>query len=267
MHLQLNHQGGPLSVLQITDTHLGASAASRLAGVNTHQSLAAVLAAVRRAGEADLLLLTGDLSDDGSPQAYQALDSQLVSLGVSQAWLPGNHDDRACMEATVPERMVHTIAAGNWGIILLNSQIPGAVGGALAAGEINRLAAFLADPAHDFILVCVHHHPLPIASRWLDEQRIANADELLGLIDRCPRVRGLIWGHIHQVYDAWRGSVRLLGAPSTCVQFAPGCERFKVDQLGPGWRKLRLHEDGRLETRVYRLDGELAEIDYGCQGY
>ena len=267
MHLKLDHSAGPLRVLQITDTHLGATPDKRLAGASTLQCLSDVLGAAAAGEPADLLLLTGDLADDGSPQAYRMLERVLSGWDVPQAWLPGNHDDLANMQAVVPHRLIQTVAAGNWGIILLNSQIAGEVGGALSEPELDRLRAFLASPDWSFCLVCVHHHPVAIGCRWLDEQRIANADELLRILDQAPKARALLWGHVHQVYDGRRGALRLLGAPSTCVQFAPHSERFKVDLVAPGWRGLVLHEDGRIETSVQRLSHGCPDIDYDCAGY
>lgn len=266
MHLKLDHSAGSLRIVQITDTHLGALPDKRLAGVSTLQSLDEVLAAVA-AEPADLLLLTGDLSDDGSPQAYRMLEQRLSGFAAAQAWLPGNHDDVDAMRAEVPQRLVRTVAAGHWGIILLNSQIPGQVGGALSRAELDRLRSFLQAPEWAHCLICVHHHPVDIGSRWLDEQRIANADELLRIAAGSAKARAVLWGHIHQVYDGWYGPVRLLGAPSTCVQFEPGSERFRLDRLAPGWRSLVLHEDGRLETTVRRLAHSSPEVDYACAGY
>lgn len=267
MHLALKSQGGPLSVLQITDTHLGASEGNQLAGITTQQSLDSVLDIAAKETPPDLILLTGDLSDDGSDAAYQRLADRMATTGIPHAWLPGNHDNLEAMSRVWPGQYFQTIGAGEWGLILLNSQIPGAVGGALEQSELDRLQAFLDDPQYSYILVCVHHHPVLIGCDWLDEQRISNADELFALLDVNPKVRGVMWGHVHQEYDDWRGHMRLLGSPSTCVQFAPNQRDFKVDELGPGCRWLWLGEDGSLETRVDRVDVAAFEVDYDCAGY
>ena len=64
-----------------------------------------------------------------------------------------------------------------------------------------------------------------------------------------------------------RGDLRLLASPSTCVQFAPGSEEFQVDRSAPGYRWLRLHADGRLDTGVSRVTGIHFEVDYSVKGY
>ncbi|MDO8698550.1 MAG: phosphodiesterase, partial [Pseudomonas sp.] len=112
-----------------------------------------------------------------------------------------------------------------------------------------------------------HHHPVSIGCRWMEPIGLRNADELFAVLDAYPQVRGVLWGHIHQEFDQLRNGVRLLASPSTCVQFAPGSEEFQVDQEAPGYRWLRLHADGQLETGVSRVTGIPFEVDYSVKGY
>ena len=59
---------------------------------------------------------------------------------------------------------------------------PGHVGGRSTAHELERLDRALADsPAH--AMVCLHHHPVAMGSRWLDTVGLANADDFWRVID------------------------------------------------------------------------------------
>ena len=53
-------------IVQLTDTHIYADAAARFDGVDTRASLRAVLAHLHAGPPYDLLVLSGDLSMDGS---------------------------------------------------------------------------------------------------------------------------------------------------------------------------------------------------------
>jgi Icc protein len=106
-------------------------------------------------------------------------------------------------------------------------------------------------------LIGVHHPPVRVGSRWLDRLGLQNADELFGAIDRHDQVRGVLSGHVHQACDTRRGPVRVMTTPSTCAQFLPGTERCVMDQRPPGYRWLRLHADGTIQTEVVWLDGWL----------
>jgi Icc protein len=103
------------------------------------------------------------------------------------------------------------------------------------------------------VLIFVHHHPLPIGCRWLDHIALDNGDELLERVRRHPQIRGVVWGHIHQAWEGRLRQARLLGTPSTCIQFAPGTEKFALALEPPGWRQLTLHPDGTFSSTVHHL--------------
>jgi Icc protein len=96
---------------------------------------------------------------------------------------------------------------------------------------------------------------------------LRNREALFAVLERFPQARAVLWGHVHQEIDRLHGSLRLLASPSTCIQFEPGSEDFKVDERAPGYRWLRLLPDGGLETGVERVTGFDFEVDYGSDGY
>ncbi|GAB3284201.1 3',5'-cyclic-AMP phosphodiesterase [Parahaliea aestuarii] len=240
--------------------------------MDTDHSMLAVIEQARRDGRrADLVVATGDLADGGAPAAYLRLQAALQAFCPRQFWLPGNHDDCAAM-AAVPgseELLCGDLRIGNWQILLLNSQIPGEIGGEIGADQLGALQRALQSAADDRLhtLVCLHHQPVPIGCDWLDEQRVADADALFAVVERFPGVKALLWGHVHQEVDRRRGDLRLLSSPSTCVQFAPGSEDFQADDQPPGYRWLELHEDGRLDTGVSRVQGVTFEVNLQQRGY
>lgn len=249
----------PLRVLQLTDTHLYADPAATLYDCNTEDSLRRVLDAVRAEADApDLVLLTGDLTHDGSVPAYNRLARLLDDAFDAPVWcLPGNHDEAATLRHELDGDGVSSIAGGtvaDWQLILLDSTVQGSEGGHLTDAELERLDSALHDCAAPHALVCLHHNPVLMNSRWLDTMTVDNAPALFAVLDRHPRVRVLLWGHVHQPFDGTRNDVRLLASPSTCVQFLPGSESFALDSRPPGYRWLLLHPDGTVETSVHYVD-------------
>jgi len=268
----LPHPGGPVRVVQLTDTHLCRQRGGTLLGMDTDHSLQAVIDLVRaEQPRIDLLLGTGDLSDQGALEAYQRLRDYFARLTPLSCWLPGNHDDRGNMErvADHPLRLCRDIRLGRWQVLMLDSQVPGEVGGALGGDELALLedALAAADAEGLFSLVCLHHQPVKIGCDWLDEQMVADADAFFAVLDRFPGVRGVLWGHVHQQVDRRHGDIRLLASPSTCVQFAPGSADFKADPAPPGYRWLDLEQDGTLGTGVSRVRGVSFEVDLDSGGY
>ena len=245
-----------LRLLQFTDPHLFGRREAELKGVRSYASLQQVLAHARqRHWNAEALLLTGDLvHDDGG--GYAHLREIFGGLDKPVYCLPGNHDTPEFASALRghPFQLGGHADLRAWRLIMLDSTVPGEAHGRLSEEELQRLEQLIASADGRHLLICLHHHPVPMASHWLDQVRLQNAERLFEITDRSAAVRAIAWGHVHQSFDARRKGVRLLGAPSTCAQFMPYSERFAVDASPPGYRRLALHADGSIETEIVRIE-------------
>ena len=259
-----------LRILQITDTHLYSQADGRLLGVNTLDSFHAVIDTFLDTGwEPDLVLATGDLVHDASPEGYRDLAKLLDRFGKPVFCLPGNHDKPQVMREHLQGKHVscpRVIDKKGWRLVLLDSVIEGEVGGRLNAGELELLEDALNGNARH-VLLSLHHQPVPIGSAWLDEMGLKNADELASVMGRHPEIKGVLWGHVHQQFDDQRNGVRLMASPSTCVQFAPHSDEFSVGQQQPGFRLLALMPDGQILSEVMRTDRIPQGLEIASGGY
>jgi Icc protein len=250
-----------LRLLQFTDTHLYGSAMESLRGVQTLPALKRALACARmRDWPVDAMLVTGDIVQD-DPAGYPHFRRLFADFGVPVLCLPGNHDDRVAMRSELagkPFVMGGHVDLGAWRIVLLDSCVAGSAGGKLSATALADLDRALGSSPAKHALVCLHHHPIPMASRWLDQVGLENSEEFLALIDRHRNVRGVVWGHVHQAFDSLRKGVRLLSTPSTCAQFMPRADQFEVDIRPPAYRTFELQSDGTLVTEVVWLELERA---------
>ncbi len=259
-----------LKILQLTDTHLYADEQGRLLGVNTLETLRGAIEAFQNTGwQPDLVLATGDLVHDASPEGYRRLAGLLDRFGVPVYCLPGNHDAPETMRRHLAGERVscpRLVDHKGWRLVLLDSVVPGEVGGHLAESELMLLRNALEDGDQP-TLVCLHHQPVPVGSHWIDSMGLDNAAALWELVDRFPRVKGLLWGHVHQVYDERRDGLRLMGTPSTCVQFSPESDEFSVDQQQPGFRLLALLPDGQILSEVMRVQQMPRGLEVASAGY
>jgi Icc protein len=157
-----------INVLQITDTHLYANSSDCLLGLNTEQSLEAIISAIRaRQLPADLILATGDLAHDGTPAAYQKIVTHLESFGRPVYCLPGNHDEAEALQKTLKEgllRYTEHAYQGNWHFIFLDSTLPHSEGGHLGPAALQSLETHLQTDPDKHTLVCLHHQPVLMGS-------------------------------------------------------------------------------------------------------
>jgi Icc protein len=241
----------------LTDPHLYGSEGEMLRGIATLPSLEATLAhAQQRDWPPDAVLVTGDLVQD-DPAGYAHFRRVFAALRLPVLCLPGNHDEPEAMRRELdcaPFIVGGSVDIGLWRIVLLDSTMPGSAAGRLNGQNLAALESSLAASPQRHVLVCLHHHPVPMASHWLDRVGLQNAAEFFDVIDRHPNVRGIVWGHVHQNYDALRKGVRLLATPSTCAQFLPRSEQFAIDQRPPGYRTLELKPDGSILTDLIWIE-------------
>ena len=243
-------------VAQLSDLHLMADPEASVYGVQPDRTFARVL---RRLHEEEtrpeLLLLTGDLSEDGSTAAYARLREALAETGLPACWIPGNHDDAQAARSALDRSPVRAPSQGDvpgWTLVLLDSQVDGAEHGALSEGSLAALERTLATHAEQPALVASHHPPLQIGAPYIDRINLREAGPLLEILANHAPGGVYLYGHVHQEARHERGPWTFLGCPATCVQFPPGVEVFAPTTEPPGYRLVHLEPDGAWDTRVRR---------------
>jgi 3',5'-cyclic-AMP phosphodiesterase len=167
--------------------------------------------------------------------------------------VPGNHDIRGMMREELQGEPFHycsSLEVNNWLIAGIDSSVEGQAAGSLEASELERLDRLLDSSRAEHVMICLHHPPLPVGSRWLDELALQNADEFLELANASGKVRLVVFGHVHQAFDDVYRSLRIIGTPSTCRQFAADSDRFAVDDKPPAYRRIELYARGGVDTEV-----------------
>lgn len=198
-------------------------------------------------------LITGDLIQDDSAEAYEVFRDLLLPLNMRMHCIPGNHDVRALMQAACSRPPFSYCAKeeiGDWLIVGIDSCVSGQAGGAVTVHELQRLDDAIRSSEASHVLVHLHHPPVAMGSRWLDTVLLDNGDALLQRLHELARVRMVLFGHVHQPYDGERHGIRIVGTPSTCSQFAPGSEEFAVDDRPPAYRRLTLLPDGSIDDEL-----------------
>ncbi len=208
----------------------------------------------------DALLVTGDISHEGDVGSYQRFAAILADYYAGpMLCLPGNHDRAAAMQQVLGD--ASALDLPGWLLIGLDSHVDGQVGAGLAETDMVSLRRELAASGGRHVLIATHHPPVDVGCPWLDKDRIQNGAELLEWLSEHAGVKGMVFGHAHQVIDSAHEHLALLGTPSTCFQFAPLTQSFAVDERKPGYRWLRLDAHGGVQTEVGRVDDYPLTLD------
>ncbi|MBM0741948.1 3',5'-cyclic-AMP phosphodiesterase [Phormidium sp. CLA17] len=260
----------PLLIAQITDTHLYADAQKELLGLQTSQSFQCVIEQVNALEQRpDLILLTGDLSQDGTAESYERLHTMVSPLAIPTYWLPGNHDCPKTMAQVLTRSPISpqkSFYADPWHIVLLDSSVPGCVHGYLSPESLEWLDQELRQSNDAPALIAFHHPPFLSGSDWMNDIGLLNAEEFFEVCDRHSHVKLVLFGHIHQNFSHQRNQVHYLGTPSTCIQFKPNSVNFALDEEQPGLRLVTLYPDGKWESEVERVVYS-CKLDFAAAGY
>lgn len=155
--------------------------------------------------EPAFVAITGDLTNRGDPESYALLAEALDRFEVPLLLALGNHDDRAAFRAQFepgaaePEAPVfHHARHGELHVIALDSLVPGRVGGAVGAAQLEMLDAALSEHPGCRKLILCHHPPhtdRPGALPW----ESLSAEDTAGLarVLAGHEIAGMLCGHVH----------------------------------------------------------------------
>ena len=241
-------------LLHISDPHLHAHRDARMRGLNTYESFKSVLEHARNSGrQPDAVIATGDLVQDETRQGYQRFRELTEPLKVPVHCIPGNHDAPSIMSEMLnepPFQFCGNAVYDNWCLLMLNTAMKWNECGNLEQEQLESLEHSLNEHSGRHVMICMHHHPIPMGSHWLDGIGLQNNAAFLDIVDRHNNVRCIAWGHVHQASDRLRQDIRMLSTPSTGAQFLPESDTFMIDTKPAGYRWLELHPDGTIDTEV-----------------
>lgn len=212
---------------QITDCHVvehGELVADRV------DSAAALERTVRRINELPvppaLVVATGDLVNDGRPAQYDRFEELVAELTMPLLPLPGNHDDRGELRARFPDVLPsggpddpidHVVELGPLLLVLLDTQVPGSVAGAVTADQIAWLDGVLSDAPDRPTIVFQHHPPFATGIGFMDREAFTGGDSYEAMLAGHPQVQLVSCGHLHRAIVHRFAATVACTWPSTCV--------------------------------------------------
>jgi 3',5'-cyclic AMP phosphodiesterase CpdA len=201
-----------MKIILLTDTHLTAPGGT-VCGLDPLARLDACIADINRHhADADLVVLSGDLANDGEPEAYMALRESLTALTPPHHLMLGNHDDRAIFRDVFPEADVEdgfvqaAVDTADGRLILLDTLDFGHVEGRLCAERLRWLDRRLGEAQGRPVFVFMHHPPFQLRMPVLDGIGLADPDLLHAVMAKHGNVRHIFAGHVHRLATGvWRG--------------------------------------------------------------
>lgn len=206
-------------VLHLSDPHLAAPGVDTY-GVDAGASLDRILYDARFVPDIDLVVVSGDIADDGSVEGYAGVLDRAgrfaAERGIPHVYTTGNHDIRKSFASVLASGHLAPDGTdiGRLGnktsdvraavsevsglrVITLDSLVPGSVHGHVGEDQLEWLRTTLAEPAPAGTIVVLHHPPIAVhSSPFMASVGLRNAAEL-GEIVAGSDVHALLCGHFH----------------------------------------------------------------------
>ena len=258
-----------MRIAQISDPHIRAAKHLYQGLVDSNAMFQAAVNAVNALHPpVDLVLLSGDVVDEGTHEEYVNAGSLLAQLKAPLLAIPGNHDNRQNFRAHFPNpAYADSSPAGpchfvrdfvlperdqSLRIVGLDVTVPGAHHGEFDTDAAQWLEKTLSDAPsrHQPTLIMMHQPPLESGIPYIDLYNCRQADRLARLLHRFPNVERILCGHIHRSMQLRFGGTLLCTAPSTTTAIAlrlhPDAE--EASYVEPPAFLLHHWMDGRILT-------------------
>ncbi|MFD8568045.1 metallophosphoesterase family protein [Streptomyces sp. NPDC059639] len=270
-----------MRILHLSDLHLDEAGAPDADGADGTAALRLLLEGLRYLDNLEVVLVTGDVADDGSRKAYARVHELLSEYaGRREAqviYTTGNHDDRrafrdvlgsghgqpeAVYEGAAGERAAVT-TVGGWRLITLDTLVPGKGYGRLDHDQLDWLRARLAEPAPSGTVLAFHHPPVALDVEVQQALGLENPAELAAAI-RGTDVQLILCGHFHLQILARLEQATVWVTPGVVSRIdltaQPGTERAVH---GPSASLVRLGEPhGPLIHTLHARDPRMGQTVY-----
>jgi 3',5'-cyclic-AMP phosphodiesterase len=264
-------------IAHLSDTHLTGSGFDE-DGVDAASALDRMLHDLRLVPDVDLVVVSGDIADDGSVAGCAGVLERVgrfaAERGVPQVYCTGNHDARGPFGEVFgsghlgadgrdqgepirdagDERAAVSVVGG-LRVITLDSLVPGEVLGRISEAQLAWLRSVLAEPAPDGSIVVLHHPP--VALDWFPQMaaiNLQNAADLARAIQGRD-VRAVLCGHYHLQLSATLAGVPVWVTPGivTRLDLTAGPAQVRA-VTGAGAGLVELTPDGHSFHALHARD-------------
>ncbi|UCF97501.1 MAG: metallophosphoesterase [Spirochaetaceae bacterium] len=251
-----------MRIAHISDFHLPTKPGQIVNGARPDANLVEAVAVLKKqAPKPDLVVLGGDLLEDGQKGNYEAIAELFKDVQVPLHTVVGNHDDiKALQKSSLIEkgkdyRGYESFDQDKHHIILLNSAGTGKSLGNIEEEQLIWLSEDLSENHGKPVLIFMHHHPIDSHIPWLDKMKLENAEAFWEIVPPYSKnILGVFFSHLHiQISTAVRG-VLVASPPAICCQYSGNNDASKAELSAeqPGFNLIDM-KDWNVRVRTVRF--------------
>lgn len=239
-----------IKIGQISDLHIG-KCDDFVQGIDVCNNFRVALNAMKKE-KIDLLVLSGDLSDNGYVESYEFINQEMSNYKGPWCFIAGNHDNIQKMNQVFniesdlrngeyyykKEVLNHTI-------FFLDSSK-----NYISKEQLDWFEAEAKKVNENFLLF-VHHPPCIAGHRFMDAKyALQNISEVQDVLNKFDELKYIFSGHYHSILQSEFGNKKVFICPSTQMLIDEYTPYFCLKSSKPSWQIIDWGFDF-LETKVY----------------
>ncbi|MBF0197979.1 MAG: metallophosphoesterase [Planctomycetes bacterium] len=186
----------------------------------------------------DLLVLTGDLSDDdGSKQAYQHIKS-LIPQNMNYIIVPGNHDKCSVIHEVFPadygrdNDFCHSLPTDSLDLVFVNTSSY-----SLPQKQIDYLGS---KHIRKGSVLFIHHPPQLISQGYMALKHSLKNHKAVSQAISKSNISHVFCGHFHNEYEGEFDGYKLYLTPSPAFKINLYSEKLQLEEPSPAFREIKI---------------------------
>ncbi len=248
-----------MKIIQLSDLHLVGKDGVSLYGIDPNYRLYKAFKSINKHHrDAEFVVITGDLTDSASPDAYEVLSQSIEKCTMPVYLILGNHDKRDIFKKSFQDFIgfdfiQYVKEVDNTAHIFLDTLVEDCSYGELCSSRMSWLKEKLEKYQDNFIYMYMHHHPVDSGLYEMDnEANFKSNKEFWELLKGYKNIKSITFGHLHRIMHTVKNGISLHSTKSTTFQVAYKPES-KVEYLTndekPTYAVIDVDRDGN--TRVH----------------
>lgn len=225
-------------------------------GINPYSLLNKLIEKIKLIEDVDCIILTGDIANRGEYDAYIIVNNLFSKLNCPIYWLQGNHDLSEVMlqvSNKVSIKSDKSFIIKNTKFILLQSVMrdEGDLSSNKARGylfdyEMTFLKRELEENDFENCIIALHHPPV-LSNSWADRRILDNRLEFISLIEKFPKVKGVLYGHQHIAQHTIVNDINYICSPPTSFHYDPNGARFSILKNKQGFGIVNIDNSSNIQ--------------------
>lgn len=238
-----------MKIIHMSDLHLTGNG-TPVWGENSRRKFMSALSQVRSMEDIDVIIVSGDISDDGTIDSYIYADQEFAKLNIPTYWCAGNHDNLDTLAKIFRPSFCHIggqVLIDGWRLYVINSVAideydpnTNRSRGIVTSQQREKLNKQL-DMQPEPSVIVLHHPPLEIGG-WQDDKILKDRDTFRALLYKHDNVRIVLSGHVHCFSIKKEKNIIYTTASSIGYAISSQMPRYTIEQGNEGFSCITLNE-------------------------